>query len=332
MPDFTEKKLVEDYFIQKLHEKGWRFVSADDLERDTYEEPLLIPNLIRSLKKINKQLEIGDDEINRVVNELKLTGTGIEGAKRILNFYKFGVPVKFGKEKVVKYVQLFDFQNIENNEFIITRQVYYQGKDRIRTDIILYVNGIPIVDIECKNPTNISESWFNAYKQIKDYEKTVPELYKYVQIGVAAESQARYFPIVPWQEEVKTYEWKVGAIHELPLQNSIDSTIEMFSMDTLLDLIRDFLFFKVEFGNATKVITRYMQYRASNRIVERVIRSLKGEEDKDKGLIWHWQGSGKTLTMIFAANKLYYMRELENPTIFLIELNWRISFIANSTH
>jgi len=312
MMAFHEARLVEDYIVQRLQEKGWRFVSADDLERDTYEEPLLIPNLIRGLKRINKKLEIGDDEINRVVNELKLTSTGIEGAKRILNFYKFGVPVKFEKEKVVKYVQLFDFEDFENNEFIITRQVYYQGKDRIRTDIFLYVNGIPLVDIECKNPTNISESWFNAYKQIKDYERAVPELYKYVQIGVAAESQARYFPIVPWQEEVKTYEWREEA------KDSIDSTIEMFPGDTLLDLIRNFLFFRVEFGNATKVITRYMQYRASNRIVERVIRSLKGEEDKDKGLIWHWQGSGKTLTMIFTANKLYYMKELENPTIFFI--------------
>ena len=174
------------------------------------------------------------------------------------------------------------------------------------------MNGIPIVDIECKNPTNISESWFNAYKQIKDYERTVPELYKYIQIGIAAESQARYFPIVPWQEEVKTHEWREEGL------DSIDSMIVMLSRDTLLDIVKNFLFFRVEFGNATKVITRYMQYRASNRIVERVIRSLKGEEDKDKGLIWHWQGSGKTLTMIFAANKLYYMRELGNPTIFFI--------------
>jgi type I restriction enzyme R subunit len=309
---FTEKKLVEDYFIKKLQEKGWRFVSADDLERDTYEEPLLIPNLVRGLKRVNKKLEIGDGEINKVVNELKLTGTGIEGGKRILNYYKFGVPVKFEKEKVVKYVQLFDFEEIENNEFIVTRQVYCQGKDRIRTDIILYVNGIPLIDIECKNPVNISESWFNAYKQIKDYERTVPELYKYIQIGIAAESQARYFSIVPLQEGVKTHEWREEGL------DSIDSMIVMLSRDTLLDIVKNFLFFRVEFGNATKVITRYMQYRASNRIVERVIRSLKGEEDKDKGLIWHWQGSGKTLTMIFAANKLYYMRELENPTIFFI--------------
>jgi len=310
--DFTEKRLVEDYFLKKLHEKGWKFVAADDLERDAYEEPLLIPNLVRALTKINKESGIGNEEINKVINELKMTVTGHEGAKRILNFYKFGVPVKFEKEKVVKYVQLFDFENTGNNEFIITRQVYYQGKDRIRTDIILYVNGIPLVDIECKNPTNISESWFNAYKQIKDYEQLVPELYKYIQIGVAAESQARYFPIVPWQEEVKTYEWREEGL------DSIDSTIEMLSRDVLLDIIKNFLFFRVEFGNATKVITRYMQYRATNRTVKRVIRNLNNEEDKDRGLIWHWQGSGKTLTMIFAANKLYYMKHLENPTIFFI--------------
>jgi type I restriction enzyme R subunit len=310
--DFTEKKLVEDYFIKKLEEKGWRFVSADDLERDAYEEPLLIPNLVRALNKINRDSGIGNEEINKVINELKLTGTGVEGAKKILNSYKFGVPVKFEKEKVVKYVQLFDFEDTENNEFIITRQVYYQGKDRIRTDIIFYVNGIPLVDIECKNPTNISESWFNAYKQIKDYERTVPELYKYIQIGIAAESQARYFPVVPWQEEVKTYEWREEGL------DSIDSTIEMFPRSVLLDIIKNFLFFRVEFGNATKVITRYMQYRAANRMVERVIRNLNGEEDKNRGLIWHWQGSGKTLTMIFAANKLFFMKELENPTIFFI--------------
>jgi type I restriction enzyme R subunit len=330
MKMFSESLIVEAYIVKKLEEKGWRFVSADDLERDSYEEPLLIPNLVRALKRINKESGIGGEEANKAVNELKLTGTGIEGAKRILNFYKFGVPVKFEKEKVVRYVQLYDFENIENNEFIVTRQAYHQGKDRIRPDIILYVNGIPVVNIECKNPTNISESWFNAYKQIKDYEKTVPELYKYIQIGVAAENQARYFPIVPWQDEVRPHEWKVEAIHELPLQNSIDSTIEMLSRDILLDIIKSFLFFRVEFGNATKVITRYMQYRAANRIVDRVKESIESDSQiagrsgletkgpKTKGLIWHWQGSGKTLTMIFAANKLYFMKELENPTLFFI--------------
>jgi type I restriction enzyme R subunit len=312
MKAFSEAHIVEDYIVQKLEEKGWRFVHSNDLERDSYEEPLLIPNLARAIKRINKDTGIGEEEIKRVVSELKLTGTGIEGAKRILNLYKFGVPVKFEKEKVVKYVQIFDFEYIDNNEFIVTRQAYYYGRDKIRTDIVLYINGIPLVNIECKNPVSVSESWYTAYKQIKDYEGTVPELYKYVQIGVAAESKAMYFPIAPWQKDVKAHEWRDED------EDSIDSIVQMLSKNTLLDIIKNFLFSRIERGEATKVITRYMQYRAANRMASRVIRNLKGEGDKNRGLIWHWQGSGKTLTMIFAANKLYYSKELENPTIFFI--------------
>jgi len=309
---FNEKHLVEDYIIKQLEGKGWRFIPGNALERESYEEPLLIPTLVRALKRINKESGIGNEEINKALNELKLTGTGIEDAKRILNFYKFGIPVKFEKEKVIKYVRLFDFQNLENNEFIVSRQVYYYGKETIRVDIILYVNGIPLVNIECKNPTSLTESWHTAYRQIKDYERLVPELYKYVQIGVGAESIARYFPIVPWQNEPITHEW-----HEEE-KDSIDSAALMLSSGTLLDIIRNFLFCREEQGEATKVIGRYMQFRAANKMVDRVIRNLQGKERKNKGLIWHWQGSGKTLTMIFAANKLYYTEELENPTIFFI--------------
>jgi len=166
MNKFSEKNLVEDYIIEKLKNKGWKFISPNDLERDSYEEPLLIPNLIRALKRINEETGIGDEEIRHVLNELKFKASGVEGAKQILNLYKFGVPVKFEKERVVKYVQLFDFDNIDNNEFIVTNQVNYDGKERIRTDIMLYVNGIPLVNVECKNPASLSESWFNAYKQI----------------------------------------------------------------------------------------------------------------------------------------------------------------------
>lgn len=323
---FDEKSLVEDYIMQKLQKKGWKFIPAEELERDSYQEPLLIPNLIRALERINKALDIEDEEINKVLNELKLAGTGIEGVKRILNLYKLGVPVKFEKDKVVRYILLFDFENIENNEFIVTRQVNYDGRERIRTDVILYVNGIPLVNIECKNPASISESWYNAYSQIKKvYEKTVPELYKYIQMGIAAESQAKYFPIVPWQGDVRIHGWQSED------KDSIDSTIEMLSRDTLLDILKHFLFIREEHGNATKVITRYMQYRAANKMVNRVNENLTARlgnvpysgdsspnSPKNKGLIWHWQGSGKTLTMLFAANKLYYTKELENPTIFFV--------------
>jgi len=308
---FIEKNL-EDYIISKLEEKGWKFVPADSLERVSYEEPLLIPSLSRSLKAINKRSGIRDEEINKVINMLKLTGTGIEGAKVILNYYKFGIPVKFEKEKVIKYVKLFDFQNTDDNEFVVSRQVYYHGRDFIRADIVLYINGIPIVNIECKNPLIISESWYTAYRQIIDYKNTVPELYKYIQIGVAAEVAARYFPIVTWKDEILTHLWRCEG------KDAIDSAVDMLSCGTLLDIIENYIFLRIEREEASKVVARYMQYIASNKIVERVNKNLAGEEEKNRGLIWHWQGSGKTFTMIFAASKLYYLNKLENPSIFFI--------------
>lgn len=319
---FTEAKICEDYILQLLQEKGWIFVPADSLEREDYKEPLLIPNLSRALERINKESNISDEEIKKTINELILTGSGIEGAKKILNFYRFGIPVKFEKERVVKYVQLFDYNDIENNEFIITRQAIYDGRERIRTDLILYVNGIPLVSIECKNPTVIAESWFNAYRQIKDYESKVPELFKYVQIGVAVEAVAKYFPIVQWKDEVKAEEWRMedggGEISRKGIHPSYSIFHSFLLPANLLDIIKNFLFFRIERGEATKVIARYMQYRSANKIVERVMRNIIDGDEKNKGLIWHWQGSGKTLTMIFAFHKLYYSRELENPTIFFI--------------
>jgi type I restriction enzyme R subunit len=308
----NEKHLIEDYIIEQLQQKGWKFVPADSLERVSYEEPLLIPSLLKNLKTINKESGIGNEEINKVINMLKLTGTDIEGAKSILYYYKFGIPIKFEKEKVIKYVKLFDFKNTKNNEFIVSRQVYYHGRDFIRVDIIICINGIPLINIECKNPLIISESWYTAYRQINDYKNIVPELYKYIQIGVASEATARYFPVVTWKDEILTHWWRCEG------KDAIDSTLEMLSCNTILDIIENYIFLRTEREEASKIIARYMQYIASSKIVERVEKNLAGEEQKNKGLIWHWQGSGKTFTMIFAANKLYYLDKLENPSIFFI--------------
>ncbi len=312
MSPFTEQNTVEDHIIRKLTEAGWKFVPAAELERDTYEEPLLERTLMRAIERINTGLDLEEEEIRKAVNELKLTGTGIEGSKKILRFYKEGVPVKIESKREVRYLDLFDYENIKNNECTVSLQVIYHGAEKIRTDIMLYVNGIPLVNIECKNPAALSENWYNAYRQIKDYEKSVPELYKYVQIGIAAENEVRFFPVVPWQDDVRTDEWKENGA------DPVEAQIAMLHHDVLLDIIRNFLFVRIERGEAVKVIGRYIQYRAANKMVDRVLNHLDGREDKNRGLIWHWQGSGKTLTMIFAAHKLYFDRRLENPTIFFI--------------
>lgn len=311
MEIYDEEKF-ENEVVEKLTDKGWVFIPSTEFKRDDYEEPLLLNKLREAINRINSKVDLDEEEVSKAITELKLKSSGSDGVRQVLHALKYGVTIKSKRGRDLKPVRLFDFQNLDNNEYLVSRQVIYRGKEEIKTDVMLYVNGIPLVNIELKNPAIFSETWLDAYNQIKRYEREVPELYKYVQIGVAAEAKARYFPIVPWLDDVRTYEWKDDSA------DPVDSILNMLSRDKILDIIRNYVFIREEAGLETKVITRYMQYKASEKIVNRVLGHLDGKEEKNHGLIWHWQGSGKTLTMIFAANKLYQLKELENPSIFFI--------------
>lgn len=307
-----EKKLIEDYVSEKLKEIGWKFVPPDKLQRESTREPLLIENLKEAILRINKELNIGEEEIKKVINELKLLSNDQEGIKRFIHYLKYGIGIKFEKEGIVKRINLFDYENPLNNEFIFSRQVHIRGNDLIIPDILLYINGIPVLEIECKSPVDFKTGWEAGYRQIKNYEKVVPELYKYIQVGISFCEKVRYFPIVPWSEEVPVYIWKKDELSE------DEAILEFLTPHILLDILRNFIFIRETHGEIKKVITRYMQFRAVNKIYNRVVENLKGKETKNKGLIWHWQGSGKTLTIIFAVHKLFYEKLLENPTIFII--------------
>ncbi len=303
---------LEKHFIDELVKLGWEYVSPELLNRTGIDEPLLEIELDKRIRLLNKKNDITDTDVKRVINELKFASTSPEGAKKILSFYKQGIPVKYENDGVVRFTKIFDYENITNNSFTISSQVIHSGAESIKNDILLYVNGIPLVDIELKDPTNPAESWRNACNQIIDYFSKIPELYKYVQIGVGANSNARYFPITQWRNDYKTYEWKSEEM------DSVDSVIQMLKPETLLEIVKNFLFVRVEKGEFTKVIARYMQMRAVNKIVDRVISYNQEKSDKNKGLIWHWQGSGKTFEIISAANILQNLSTLENPTQFLL--------------
>jgi len=293
--------------------KGWRFVEASSLKRDDLREPLLISDLIDAIGRINRGFELTEGDINRVLSELKMAPATMEGAKTVLRSLKHGVPVKLERERIVKNIQIIDYEHIESNDFVVSRQVRFSGYGEIRADIILYVNGIPIVLIECKSPAKPYSTLEDAYKQVKRYERTVPELFKYVQFSIAAEWNAKYFPNTTDGRDTPRERWRVEGI-----EDEVDAIIEMLDKRVLLDLIRHFIFVREWRGELTRVIARWMQYQATNSMVERVINNLKGEDERKNGLIWHWLGSGKTLTMIFTANKLWMLNIPENPTIFFI--------------
>jgi type I restriction enzyme R subunit len=305
-----EKKLVEDWVIERLKEKGWNYIQSEKLNRPGIDEPLLIGDLKSKVLEINKEILLTEGDLKAVFNKLQGAFTDQNGHKEILKYFKYGIPIKTEKERVVKYIHFFDYKNTYRNEFIFTNQIEFIGKDKIRLDLLLFVNGIPLVNIECKNPYTNKTNYHDAYRQIKRYERTVPELYKYVQIGIGFAERVKYFPIVPWLEDVRQEIWRWDE------EKEEKAIFEMLKPEVLLDIIKNFLFIREFRGEMTKVVGRYMQYRAVNKIYQRVMENLAGRTDKNKGLVWHWQGSGKTLTMIFSAHKLFF--ELGKPTIFFI--------------
>lgn len=301
---------LEDYIVGELVKRGWGYVDSSSLEREGLDKPLLYGVLRRKIRGFNPG--VSEEDVSEAISLLEGRSYGPRGAREVLEYLKFGVPVKLSETRTSARLKLIDYCNPGRNEFIVSRQVTHASAREIRNDIVLYVNGIPLVNIEVKSPTDPGVSWRDAFLQIKRYEQDVPELYKYVQIGVAVEAVAKYFPIVPWAraDAVPLYEWREEGL------DSIDSVIEMLRPERLLDILRFYTYFRMEEGRETKVIARYMQYRAANKIVDRVLKRLREETSVDRGLIWHWQGSGKTLTMILAAMKLYWL--LENPMIFFI--------------
>ena len=298
----VEWEQCERPIIERLTSVGWQYKKGNEvLEGEN--EPLLTSRLIEAIKRINN---VSDKEAQMALTILTTTPTSIEGARKILHYIKEGVPIK-DEEGNPQQIALIDYNNTENNDFLVANQVRQTGKQLRILDALLYINGIPLVAVECKQ---MKRSWKLAYQQIKAYEEDLPNLFKYVQFSIAIGDKVVYFPNVSGLKNVPVYEWKGKYFDDL------DNLMELLNPPSLLDALRYFIFYREDKGIITKVLPRYMQYEASNLIVERAVKYAREENYRNKGLIWHWQGSGKTLTMIFSAYKI--KRLLGNPTIFFI--------------
>ena len=297
---YTEKGTVENFIIQELQNLGWKYVdpqSMNSMRKEDFEEPLILEELRSSIKRINKSVEFTDTDLNFIVISLRTIPANIEGIRVFLDRLRNGLLVPLKKENKEKVIKLVDFENIENNEFIVTNQFRVEGlKGNIRADIVLFVNGIPLVLIECKNPT-AEVDWTDAYRQIKDYEEKVPDLFKYVQFSIATDGIKNYYFPNAFNEEGKDFLnlWKDPyPFRKNEFKNDMlkITVYGLLSKQNLLDLIENFIFVRKEKGTSTKIMARYMQFRAANKIFQRVINTLRGKEKKKFGLIWHWLGAG----------------------------------------
>jgi type I restriction enzyme R subunit len=327
---YTERGTVEDFIIQELQKLGWKYVDPEEMRlrrKGVFEDPLVVEDLKNALGKVNNGVELTDADLSFIVTSLRTIPASLEGIRLFLDRFRNGIVVPLQKERKDKVVKLVDPENIENNDFVVTNQFRVEGlKGNIRADVVLLINGIPLVLIECKNPTLERVDWTDAYRQIKRYEDQAPEVFKYVQFSIATDGIKTYYFPNAFRSEGEERNFLAIWKDPYPFKKEgfkKDDTLRiavhgLLSKQNLLDIVGNFVFIRKEGDRLTKVMARYMQFRASNKIFNRVVGTLRKKERRKFGLIWHWQGSGKTYTMAFSAWKLLHCPEAGNPSIFVM--------------
>jgi len=326
---------LQEYIGKRLKQLGWEVVEwgkGVKGERESFDEVILKERLFEAVERIN-YVSLNDEERRDILSRMLLLPNTIDGIKSFLDFVKNGIPFKIrrdGKEQD-RVIYLFDFDNVENNNFFAVKEFEVEENERRRRfDLCLFVNGIPLVGIETKSPFRPEEegtTWYDAYEQILEYEESIPSIFKYIQFCVASDGyETKHFPnhyakdysdLLEKNKGVwrSFYPFSVGEVKPLEIFLTLEATVYgMLSKRNLLDLVENFIFVKRFKDRYTKIIAWYTQYEAANSIVKRMIE----EKEKKLGLIWHWQGSGKTLTMAFASWKLLRNPTLEVPTIFIV--------------
>ena len=308
---FNEQVTIENYIIKFIKDKlGFEYIKPEEFAkyRELETEYIITPLLEQSIKKLNPTST--ESEIKSVIREVKKIDTN-EG---FLIALREGINLKNSVTGKKHDYKLLDFDNPENNHFVVTNQFYFEGDtENIRPDIMIFMNGLPLVDIEAKSPTaSESVTFENGIDQIKRYEKVARKLFIPNCFNIASDGLKTVYGAT-WAPKQYFLQWRDEEV-EKELGGELEMTLySLLSKQNFLDIVQNFILFEKEKEKLVKKIARYQQMRATNKIVERVLT-----HEKRQGLIWHTQGSGKTLTMYFTAWKLRFNKQLANPKVFIL--------------
>jgi len=325
MPKAIHESDVEENVLSVLQSLGYDVIRGDDEGylpgghsplRSDYKEVVLVERLSDALKRINRSTS--EDVIDQAVKQVLRS----ESQKLIADnesFHKMlvdgiDIPVKSEDGENYKKVWLFDFQNPDNNEFLAVNQfTVVENNVERRLDVMLFVNGIPLLILELKNLADEDATIWTAYDQFQTYQYQMPSLFRFNEILVISDGiEARAGTIS--SEKGRFMQWKT-IDGEKPQQGLTEIEVLLRGMcdkRRFLDIIRNFIVFEKE--KEVKKLAAYHQYWAVNNALESTISARRG--NKKAGIVWHTQGSGKSLTMIFYAGKL--VRQLDNPTVVVL--------------
>ena len=313
---FTEsnyENAVLQLFTQTL---DYSYIYGPDIERD-YHSPLYEDELLPALQTINPNLP--QAALDDAVYKLKTFESGSLLQKNMVftDYLQNGVPVKFvvkGEERS-GLVYLVDYQHPEHNQFTAVNQWTVIENSEKRADVVLFVNGLPLVVIELKSPSREETDASAAYRQLRNYMYEIPSLFIYNQVCVMSDLTTSKAGTITSGED-RFMEWKTkDGSYENTQYAQFDTFFEgIFEKERFLDILRNFICFNVDGANTFKILAGYHQYFA----VKKAIESTKHATvtDGKGGVFWHTQGSGKSLSMVFYAH--YLQKALESPTIVVI--------------
>ena len=311
---------LEQVIIAELQEKGYEYLYGPDIDRD-YHEVILKDYFETAMYKINPKITV--DIVEEAYKSIKNLGLlKLEDMNAAFHKYLIeGVPVNYrvNGEQRTYTVKLIDFANPEKNEFHVVNQYTVIAYKNKRPDVLIFVNGIPLVLFELKNITNEDATIENAYKQVKNYQMDIPSLFYYnafnvisdgldTRMGTITSDFTRY---MVWKSENGEKPEDGGLNYFSVLLNGV------FPKERLLDLIRNFIVFQNSKGRTIKIIAGYHQYFAVRKAVERTGNALE-EHSRKVGVVWHTQGSGKSLSMVFYTGCIVSNPEFHNPTIVVL--------------
>ena len=310
MTRLSEKRDVQEELIHHLTGIGWRYLPPGDvdvLRGGDRREPFLPEIARRQLIALNPGL-VGETNVDHVLRRLRLIPANMEGNERFLNALRGRWTVYDEGQKRERNLALIDYDDLEANEFAFTQELPVEDRGPRRLDMVLYLNGLPVAVIENKSPT-VPQPELEAFDQVQHvYTAEIPEFCKFPQVFAACDARIHYG--ATWNDSLKAFYRWVAEGKDYGLER-LGKTL--FDPQNILRMIRDYvLFFRTD-DQTQKYILRPHQMRATERIVQRVATG-----EAKTGLIWHTQGSGKSLTMIVAAHRLRRLPKLENPTILIV--------------
>lgn len=308
--------MYENALMSLFENLGYETLYGPDIARD-YRVPVNEPQMRFALTLVNPtKPNVAIDEAIRKVMSID-TGDLVQKNEKFMDYLQNGVEVTYENdgEMVHDIIYLIDYFNTSRNKFQAVNQWTYQEYSEKRADIIIFINGLPLVLIELKSPSREETDASAAYRQIRNYIKEIPSMFIYNAFCVMSDMECSKAGTITSNED-RYMEWKTkdGSYESTDAIDYDTFFVGMFKQDRLLDILKNFICFSKNESGDAKILAGYHQYFAVKKAVERTVKATNG--DGKIGVFWHTQGSGKSLSMVFYAHLI--QSALSQPTIVVI--------------